>query len=64
MGGMSDHALLILGTLFLIGGLMNIVLAEDYVCYVTSLYTVRTVRVMGWVCIVFALLLIVASFWI
>jgi uncharacterized protein YjeT (DUF2065 family) len=61
---MSDPAILALGFVFLIGGLLNILLADEYVRYVTSLYSAKTVRVTGWVAIVFAIVLIGASFWV
>jgi hypothetical protein len=64
MAGMNDHAILMLGTLFLIGGLLNILLADEYVRYVTKLYSVRTVRITGWVAIVVAIILIGVSFWV
>ena len=53
-----------LGIVFLIGGLLNILFADEYVRYVTSLYSVRTVRITGWVGIAFAIILIGVSFWV
>jgi hypothetical protein len=53
-----------LGIILLIAGLVNIFFADEYVRYVTSFYSARTVRITGWVGIAVALLLIVASFWV
>jgi uncharacterized protein YjeT (DUF2065 family) len=61
MGGMKP--MLGLGMVFLIGGLLNILFADEYVRYVTNLYSAKTVRITGWVAIVVATVLIGASLW-
>jgi hypothetical protein len=57
MGVMFDPAIFAFGILFLINGVLSIFYAEQYVRYVTSLYSVKTVRVMGWIEIVVAFVL-------
>ena len=64
MGGMFDPAIFAFGILFLVNGVLSILYAEQYVRYVTSLYSVKTVRVLGRVEIVVAFVLMGASFWV
>ena len=54
----------ILGIVLFIGGLGSILFADDWVRHFSDLYSVKTVRVIGWVEIAIAIVLIGGSLWV